>query len=130
MKASNDRDRFLQQSTKMAQQTINTESNMQASRKWNQEQKDMQAEKIRQWRPWEKSTGPKTVEGKAVSAMNACRGYWRRRLRYSAWLLQTRKHSPKITPSIILETYRRAEKLDCFTDEDLKYWLNQIKSPC
>jgi hypothetical protein len=29
---------------------------------------------IRRWRPWEKSTGPRTPEGKARSSMNRYRG--------------------------------------------------------
>ena len=32
------------------------------------------AELIRQWKPWEKSTGPKTDEGKATVANNAWKG--------------------------------------------------------
>lgn len=40
-------------------------------RQWTEEQKQAQAKKIRQWKPWERSTGPKTEAGKARSAMNA-----------------------------------------------------------
>ena len=29
---------------------------------------------IRQWKPWEKSTGPKTSEGKSIVARNAYKG--------------------------------------------------------
>lgn len=35
------------------------------------EHRKMRAELIRQWRPWEKSTGPRTEEGKARSAQNS-----------------------------------------------------------
>ena len=38
---------------------------------WTQEQRLKQAELIRQRRPWEKSTGPKTAEGKSRSAQNS-----------------------------------------------------------
>lgn len=31
----------------------------------------MQAEKIRGWKPWQSSTGPKTDEGKQTASMNA-----------------------------------------------------------
>ena len=41
---------------------------------WTPERRARQAELIRQWRPWEKSTGPKTVEGKATASQNAFRG--------------------------------------------------------
>ena len=41
---------------------------------WTPERRARQAELIRQWRPWEKSTGPKTPEGKARVARNAYKG--------------------------------------------------------
>ena len=40
------------------------------ARKWTDEQKTRQRELIRTWRPWERSTGPRTAEGKAKSAKN------------------------------------------------------------
>ena len=45
---------------------------------WTSERKARQAELIRQWRPWGKSTGPRTQEGKAKVAHNSYRGgSWR-----------------------------------------------------
>jgi hypothetical protein len=41
--------------------------------KWTEERRKRQAEAIRKWKPWEKSTGPKTEAGKARSSMNAAR---------------------------------------------------------
>lgn len=41
---------------------------------WSPERRARQAEAIKRWRPWERSTGPRTAEGKAVSARNAFRG--------------------------------------------------------
>ena len=38
---------------------------------WTEERKARQSELIHQWKPWEQSTGPKTVEGKAIVAKNA-----------------------------------------------------------
>ena len=38
------------------------------------ERRARQAEAIREWRPWEKSTGPKSQEGKAMVACNAYKG--------------------------------------------------------
>ncbi len=35
------------------------------------EHRARQAERIRDWCPWEKSTGPRTAEGKSVSRWNA-----------------------------------------------------------
>ncbi|OTP67337.1 hypothetical protein PAMC26510_31710 [Caballeronia sordidicola] len=41
------------------------------ARRWTSEQRAAQAEKIKRWKPWERSTGPKTPEGKAAAAQNA-----------------------------------------------------------
>ena len=38
---------------------------------WTPERKARHAEAIRQWRPWEHSTGPRTIKGKAQAAHNA-----------------------------------------------------------
>jgi hypothetical protein len=38
---------------------------------WTAERKARQAQLIRTWRPWERSTGPKTQQGKARSSRNA-----------------------------------------------------------
>lgn len=48
---------------------------------WTPERKARQAELIRNWRPWEQSTGPRTVAGKARTARNRYRGAQRARLR-------------------------------------------------
>lgn len=39
--------------------------------RWKKGQHDKQAQAIRQWRPWDASTGPVTVEGRAKTRMNA-----------------------------------------------------------
>lgn len=38
--------------------------------RWTPERRAKAAEAIQRWRPWERSTGPRTAEGKARSAMN------------------------------------------------------------
>lgn len=43
---------------------------------WTPERRARQAEIIRQTQPWKSSTGPKTPEGKAISARNAYAGDW------------------------------------------------------
>ena len=44
---------------------------------WTPERRARQAELIRRWRPWEKSTGPKTAAGKATVSQNAYKvGIW------------------------------------------------------
>ncbi len=41
--------------------------------RWTEERKKKQAEAIKLWKPWEKSTGPKTKDGKERCALNACK---------------------------------------------------------
>ncbi len=38
---------------------------------WTQERRLKQSEAIKNWKPWEKSTGAKTIDGKEKSKMNA-----------------------------------------------------------
>ena len=51
------------------------------ARKWTPEQRQRQAEKIRAWSPWAQSTGPRSLDGKAVAARNAWKGGSREMLR-------------------------------------------------
>jgi len=90
-----------------------------AARKWTEEQKAKQSAAIRNWQPWDKSTGAKTPEGKANSSMNAHSGYFRRRARLGLWLLRAKKHTDELTPELINELKLRADKLNLFTDGDL-----------
>jgi hypothetical protein len=48
---------------------------------WTPERRARQAEAIRRWRPWDKSTGPRTVDGKAIVSRNAFKGGMRPLLR-------------------------------------------------
>lgn len=41
---------------------------------WSEERRQRQAKLIRDTRPWEHSTGPRTEKGKRRSSRNACRG--------------------------------------------------------
>ncbi len=41
---------------------------------WTPERRARQAKLIQQWRPWEKSTGPKTKTGKEKVSQNAYKG--------------------------------------------------------
>lgn len=52
-----------------------------AARKWTLAQRQQQARAIRDWRPWEQSTGPRTPEGKSVVSGNAYCGSIRVHLR-------------------------------------------------
>ena len=40
------------------------------ARTWTPEQKAKQSALIRSWKPWERSTGPQTAEGKATASQN------------------------------------------------------------
>jgi hypothetical protein len=48
---------------------------------WTPERRARQADLIRAWRPWEKSTGPRSAEGKARSAARGFKGGHRAKLR-------------------------------------------------
>ncbi len=48
---------------------------------WTPQRRARQAAAIRRWRPWEKSTGPKSAEGKARSARRGFKGGYREHLR-------------------------------------------------
>lgn len=43
---------------------------MTISTRWTVESRARQAALIRTWRPWTRSTGPRSAEGKAISARN------------------------------------------------------------
>lgn len=43
------------------------------ARSWTDEQKAKQAAMIRIWKPWKRSTGPRTDRGKAISSGNRAR---------------------------------------------------------
>lgn len=54
---------------------------------WTPERRRRQALAIQRWRPWERSTGPRTSEGKAKVALNAWKGGERPALRELAQVL-------------------------------------------
>jgi hypothetical protein len=48
---------------------------------WTPERRAAQSTEIKNWRPWEHSSGPRTADGKARSSRNAWRGGHRRQVR-------------------------------------------------
>ena len=56
---------------------------------WTPERRARQAELIRRWKPWERSTGPRTAEGRATSARNGDKGGERQSFRALAKLLHS-----------------------------------------
>ena len=63
---------------------------------WTPERKAKHAEAIRRWKPWEKSTGPKTPEGKEVSKMNGWKGGQRNLDRKLSKLLSDQRRQLRI----------------------------------
>ncbi len=55
---------------------------------WTSERRARQAALIHRWKPWERSTGPKTPEGKARVSRNPYKGGTRAMLRELARLLR------------------------------------------
>ena len=55
---------------------------------WTPERRARQAKLIQQWRPWEKSTGPKTQVGKQKISQNAYKGSAWKQLRELAQALR------------------------------------------
>lgn len=58
---------------------------------WSLERRARQSALIRQWRPWEKATGPKSEEGKRRSAMRGFKGGDRQAMRDLAKALREAK---------------------------------------
>ena len=62
-----------------------------AARQWTAEQRKQQSLKIRQWQPWQDSTGAKTVEGKAKASRNAFKGGFKKQLSELSKLLKVQR---------------------------------------
>jgi hypothetical protein len=62
---------------------------------WTPERRERQSSLIRQWKPWEKSTGPKSAEGKAIVSRNAFKGGLRGMLREMARMLREQREELK-----------------------------------
>ncbi len=58
---------------------------------WTPARRARQAEIIRRWKPWERSTGPRTADGKATVARNADKGGLRGQLRELRRLLNEQR---------------------------------------
>ena len=66
-----------------------------AARHWTPEQRVQQSAKIRQWQPWNKSTGARTLEGKAIASRNAYKGGFRAMMREMSALLRGQRECMK-----------------------------------
>lgn len=64
-------------------------------RHWTPEERAKQSALIQHWKPWEKSTGAKTIKGKAIASQNAFKGSLRPMIRELSALLRDQKESIK-----------------------------------
>lgn len=74
---------------------------------WTPERKARQAPLIHQWKPWEKSTGPKTDEGKAIVGQNAHRFTFRKSLILANWIYKQQQNYLKGRPYASAELTKR-----------------------
>lgn len=58
---------------------------------WTGERRERQAALIREWKPWQQSTGPRTPAGKARASRNAFKNSPRQQLREIARFVATMK---------------------------------------
>ena len=65
---------------------------------WTPERRAKQSAAIRQWKPWERSTGPRTQEGKNRVTRNAYKGGGRMILRCLARMLGKMKNGNQDQP--------------------------------
>ncbi len=75
---------------------------------WTEERKRKQAEAIRRWKPWEKSTGPKTQNGKDRSSLNAIKHGDRSRVwqEYAYALTLNRQFVRQIKKTVLMDRKR------------------------
>ena len=60
-------------------------------RHWTAAERQHQAKLIRQWQPWQHSTGARTLEGKAIASRNAFKGGFRQQLKELNQLLRDQR---------------------------------------
>lgn len=60
-------------------------------RQWTTQERQRQAELIKQWQSWQHSTGARTIEGKALALRNALKGKFRQQMKEIRYLLRDAK---------------------------------------
>ena len=58
---------------------------------WTTQRRQRQAQLIKQWQPWQHSTGARTLEGKAIASRNAYKGGVRQQIKDINQLLRAAK---------------------------------------
>ena len=64
-------------------------------RQWTKQEQQRQAELIKQWQPWQHSTGARTIEGKAIASRNAFKGAIRQQMKALRQLLRNQRSALK-----------------------------------
>ncbi len=62
---------------------------------WTPERRKQQAELIATWKPWKRSTGPKTAQGKANSSRNAFKDGFKQQIKELRQILKQQNDSLK-----------------------------------
>jgi hypothetical protein len=83
-----------------------------AARNWTQEQRTKQAEAIGAWKPWQRSTGARTAEGKAKISRNSCRPPTVRMLAFTRWMIKQLAKAQTGKPSATIEEVKQ-RAIDC-----------------
>jgi hypothetical protein len=65
---------------------------------WTEQSRAAEAARIRQHKPWLKSTGPRTASGKAITSRNAYKGGWEPKLRSFAATLRKFECASQLAP--------------------------------
>lgn len=85
---------------------------------WTPERKAAMSAKIQEWKPWEKSTGAKTPEGKAKVSQNAYKGGEWRKDKFKKWVKRNQRNPDKLPLEVLIaETLRRSKGLDVFNED-------------
>ena len=88
---------------------------------WTAERRARQSEAIRRWKPWEKSTGPRTKRGKARVARNAYRGGMRPFLRALSAAMRTSTASERLLSEARSRTPRKRQRSPAVRDKPV-WW--------
>lgn len=106
---------------------------------WSDERRAKQREAIKRWKPWQKSTGPRTEQGKERAAGNALKHGRRiavvRRLRtllrhQQDWLRLVRAHLEQrvLSPNELLEAVRNVPKTEAPKPKK-EFWVHIPERP-